>query len=101
WGDDGGPSAFGVIADVVLPTAARGLGNHRVAPRAFLPLDFELGEAFEVGAMTGCELREQEPGGGRRPVFINSVTVVRKITKRVDGYLELFSEAGPGPHVMS
>jgi len=99
WGVDGGPSALGLIGDVVLPTAARGLGNRFVEPRVFLPMNLTVGEGFEIGAMTGAEVREEEPGARRRLVAINSVTFVRQLAGRLDGFVELVSEAGAGPHV--
>ena len=99
WGNDGGASALGLIADLKLPTAARGLGNDSVEGTVLLPLGLELGRGRELGAMTGVDIRLRDSGSGRRGVWINTVTVGHGITENLAGYVEITSETGAGPQV--
>jgi hypothetical protein len=97
-GNDGGGKAFGLIADLKLPTAANGLGNGRVEGALILPVAFDLGGGWEMGAMTGVDLRQRD-GGGTRAVWVNTATVGHELVRDLSGYLELTSQAGEGTHV--
>jgi len=97
WGNDGGPHACGVIADVTVPTAADGLGVERVEGALSLPLAFELGAGWDGGAMT--TVAWTDTGSGRRPVWMNTFTVGREVAENTGVYFELTSAAGAGPHV--
>ncbi len=99
FGNDGGGSALGLITDLKLPTAARGLGNGAVEGAVFLPTSLELGGGWDLGAMTGVDLRRRDTGGGRRGVWINSITTGHGITENLAGYVELTSETGDGAQV--
>jgi hypothetical protein len=99
WGNDGGASALGLIADLKLPTAARGLGNESVEGALLLPVSFELGHGWGLGAMTGADIRRRATGSGRQGVWINSVTTGHDITETVAGYFEVTSETGAGAQV--
>jgi hypothetical protein len=96
FGNDGG-TAFGLIADVKLPTAARGLGNDKVEAGFVLPVAAELGGGWEFGAMTGVTWIHN--GSAYRPVLTTTATTGHDIVENVGGYIELTSEAGDGPHV--
>ncbi len=99
WGNDGGATAFGLIADLTLPVATAGLGADRAEGTIFFPLAFELSAGWDGGAMTAAEFRSRGPGGGHRVVWNNTITVGHEIVKDVSGYLELTSSAGDGAHV--
>jgi hypothetical protein len=99
WGNDGGATAGGLIADLKLPTATGALGNDAVEGGIILPVSFELGGGFEGGAMTELDLRRREPGRGRQLAWLNTLTVGHELSARLGGYLELTSEVGEETHV--
>src|ERR1019366_5505281 len=70
WGNDGGETAFGLITDLKLPTAAQGLGNGAVEGTILLPVSVELGGGWDLGAMTGGHFLRNE-AGSRRCGWIN------------------------------
>ena len=98
WGNDGGETAFGLIADVKLPTAQAGLGNGRVEGDLILPVSFEIPGGFELGAMTEVDVRHRDSGGSAL-VWVNSATLGHALSRTVSGYVELASAAGDGPPV--
>ncbi len=98
WGNDGGASAFGLIADLTLPTARGGLGVERTEGALILPVSFELADGWELGAMTGAEFHARDTGG-YRAAWINTITVGHDLTKTVGAYVELTSSTGDGPHI--
>jgi len=100
WGNDGGPTALGLLVDLKLPTAARGLGNERFESAITLPFTFELGGGWKGGAMTLIEIIHTG-AGGYRPVWGNTITFGHDITKEVGGYLELTSSAGDGRYAVT
>ena len=98
WGNDGGPTAFGIFADLKLPTAARGLGNDEVEGALTLPIAYELSAGWEGAAMTAVEWIKTD-AGRRRAVWINTITFARELATDLGGFLELTSAAGDGAHV--
>jgi len=92
-GNDGGPTAFGLIVDAKLPTASSGLGNGVVEGAIFLPLSFELGGGWGLGAMTGANF-VQVDSGGRRCGWVNTATVGHDLTEIPAFYVELATEVG-------
>lgn len=97
WGNEGGPSAFGVMVDVKVPTAANGLGNDKVESALTLPYAFELGAGWEGAAMTSFE--NAITGRGRRGVWVNTITFGHDLAENLGGFVELTSSAGDGAHV--
>ncbi len=97
-GNDGGNFAWGLMADLKLPTARRGLGNRKFEGALTLPVAFELGGGWGGAAMTAVELTYTD-AARYRPTWINTVTVGRDLTEKIGGFLELTSAAGDGPHV--
>ncbi len=96
-GNDGGGTAYGVFADVKLPTAADGLGNDKVEGALTFPIAYEVGAGWDGAAMTSIEfLRTDE---GRRTVWVNTITFARDLAPDLGGFLELTSAAGDGAHV--
>src|SRR5687768_3702391 len=55
WGNDGGPTALGLMADVKLPTAADALGNDHAEGALTFPFAYELGAGWAGAAMTAVE----------------------------------------------
>ena len=100
WGNDGGATAFGVFADLKLPTAADGLGNDKVEGALTLPVACELGAGWEGAAMTSVEF-VHTGAHRRRAVWVNTITAGRELIPDVGMFLELTSAAGDGAHVMT
>lgn len=98
FGNDGGGMACGLIADLTLPSAARGLGSEKTEGALRLPLAFDLAGGWDGGAMTSVELHHRETGG-YQTLWNNTVTISHALTKAVSFYCELTSSAGDGPHV--
>jgi hypothetical protein len=96
-GNDGGPLAFGVFADVKLPTAQDGLGNDQVEGALTFPVAFEVGGGWEGAAMTAVEL--VHTGASRRAVWVNTLVFGRDLAPDLGCFLELTSRAGDGAHV--
>jgi hypothetical protein len=97
WGNDGGANAFGVFADLKLPTAASGLGNDKVEGALTLPVAYEIGAGWEGASMTSVEW--VHTGTRHRAVWVNTITFAHDIAEDLGGFLELTSAAGDGAHV--
>lgn len=96
-GNDGGGTATGMIVDVKLPTAKRGLGNDRVEGALTFPVAFELGGGWEGGAMTS--LGALYDGSRHRATWGNTLTVAHGLVREVGVFFEVTSQAGVGAHV--
>lgn len=96
-GNDGGPFAIGLIAEVTFPMAARDLGVDRTGALVLLPWTVELPGKWTLGSMTGAEWRRSVSDDAL--VWINTASFSHDLTDSVGGYLEVTSEAGDGPHV--
>lgn len=99
WGNDGGATGFGLIADVKLPTAADGLGNDHTELALSLPLSFEVGLGWDGAAMTVIE-RLHTDAGKYEVVWTNTLSFARDLGKDTGCFLELVSTAGDGRHVL-
>jgi hypothetical protein len=97
WGNDGGTTAFGAIADLKLPTGSGGLGNGKFEGAMTFPLAFSLAGDWSGGAMTSMALVHD--GVSYQAVWGNTLTFGHDITADVGGFVELTSEAGSGAHV--
>lgn len=97
-GNEGGPFAWGLIADLKLPTASGGFSIGKCEGALTRPVAFELGGGWGGGAMTFVELR-YTGGGHYRVVWGNSLTVGHDITEKLGGFAELTSLAGDAAHV--
>jgi hypothetical protein len=92
WGDDGGPTALGLMPFLKVPTAADGLGNDRVEAGVILPFAAELPGGWDFGTMLELDWLAREDGHGHQAAFVTSITFGHTIIGNLDGYLELFSE---------
>ena len=100
WGNDGGSSGFGVMADVKLPTADKAVGNDKVEAALTFPFAFEYGAGWEGGAMTALEYRYTDEGR-YRPVWFNTLTCARDLIENVGVFFELTSTTGDGGHELT
>lgn len=96
WGNDGGPTAMGLIADLKLPTADEGLGNDHTEGSLSFPVSYEIGAGWEGAAMTSVEFAYTDRG--RRPIWVNTMTFVHEIVPTLNGFLEVTSATGDGGH---
>jgi hypothetical protein len=98
FGNDGGATAFGVIADVKLPTAADDMDNGKLEGAIALPVAFPLPAGWEGAAMTVIEVVYTD-AGQYRAISTNTVTAGHDISENVGGFLEITSSTGYGSHV--
>ncbi|MES2694641.1 MAG: transporter, partial [Verrucomicrobiota bacterium] len=99
WGNDGGATGFGLIADVKLPTAANGIGNDHTELALTFPVSFELGAGWDGAAMTTLE-RAFTDAGKFEAVWTNTFSVAREVAKETGAFFELVSTTGAGRHVL-
>ncbi len=97
-GNEGGATALGLIADLKVPTAAKGLGNDEVEGALTFPVAFEVGAGWQGAAMTSVGINHLGPRG-YRPVWLNTITFARDLAPDLGGFVELTSSAGDGQHV--
>lgn len=97
-GNDGGDRAWGLIADLKLPTADDGMGNGKLEGAVALPIAFTLGGGWEGAAMTVVEAVYTDDGR-YRAVWSNTITAGHDLSENVGGFVELTSSAGDGSHV--
>lgn len=95
WGNDGGPTAFGIMPFVKFPTNTEGLGNKQVEGGIIFPLAVELPYGWGMGVMTEVDIVYREDGG-YGPDFINSITFSHNIAGNLSGYVEFFSQLSEG-----
>ncbi len=91
WGNDGGPTAFGLMPFVKIPTNQDDLGNNGVEGGLILPLAVELPGGWSMGLMTEYDYVRNGEGSGYHSEFINTVTVSHDIIGDLGGYVEFFS----------
>jgi hypothetical protein len=99
WGNDGGDTAFGLIADLKVPTAATGLGNDKAEGALTFPFAFAVGAGWEGAAMTSLACNHLGAGRGYEPVWTNTVTFARDLLPDLGAFFELTSTTGDGRHV--
>lgn len=98
-GNDGGAFGSGVMFDVKLPTAARGLGNDKTELALTFPVTFEAGGGWDGAAMTVVE-RAYTDAGRYEAVWTNTLSFAREIARDTGAFFELVSTSGAGSHVL-
>lgn len=87
WGNDGGPSALGVMPYLTLAD--------RTSGGVLVPFALALSARWSVGAMVLGEIAVDEDGAGHHEVWGGSATVGRDLGGGFGGFIELFAtEAG-------
>jgi hypothetical protein len=89
WGNDGGPTAFGIMPFVRFPTAERGLGAGKVEAGLILPLALELPSEFELSTMIEVDQSHREDGYDTE--FVCSGSLGHDLWGELGGFLELAS----------
>ena len=93
FGDDGGHVALGIMPFVKFPTNTGHIGNSSMEGGVILPIDVNLPEGFDFGAMTELDDDRNETGTGHHAEWVNSGTVHHDlIPDRLDAYAELWSD---------
>ena len=90
-GNEGGPTAFAVMPFLKLPTASRDLGNGAVEGGVILPLLFRLPADCELATQLEIDQARNADRGGYHQEVVNAVTFSHDFTKRLAGYVEVFS----------
>jgi len=91
WGNDGGPTALGVMPFVKLPTNQNGLGNRAVEGGIIFPFAMELPDDWGFGAQAEADYIQDSGSSDYHGEFLNTVTVSHDIVGKLGGYVELFS----------
>lgn len=96
WGNDGGRTAFAIMPVVKWPLPKSGLRNGKTEGGVIFPLSVDLGEGFDLGAMTEFDFVANE-AGRYDTEFVNSVTVGHDLTQKLAMYVEFFTVTGSAP----
>lgn len=88
-GNDGGDTAFGIMPFVKWPTNQHGLGNDSVEGGLIVPVAFNLGGGWDMGAMTEFDVVRNEADTGYAVDWTNSVTFSHDLAGKLGGYAEL------------
>ncbi len=91
WGNDGGPTALGLMPIVKFPTNQDGLGNKAVEGGVILPFVVALPGKWDMGLMTQANLLRSDADRRYHPSFVNSITFGHNIVGKLGGYVEFFS----------
>jgi len=96
WGNDGGPTAFAVMPFVKWPLSASGVRNGETEGGVIFALGGELPAGWGATVMTEVDF-VSDGTNGRATEWINSVSFTHDLTKRLGGYVELFTAMGDTP----
>ncbi len=91
WGNDGGPTAFGVMPFVKFPTNTDHLGNDAVEGGLIFPLAVKLPAGWDMGLQTEVDFLQNGANDNYHEEFDNMVTFDHVIVGKLSGYCEFFS----------
>jgi len=91
WGNDGGPTAFGVMPFVKFPTNTDHLGNDAVEGGVIFPLAVKLPAGWDMGVETAVVALQNSGNSREHAEFENMVTFDHAIIGKLSGYCEFFS----------
>jgi hypothetical protein len=97
WGNDGGPTALGLMPFVKLPTAASSIGNGRIEGGVILPANFELPAGWGLAVMTEVDFVRNDANTGYDHKWVNTASFDHRITGDLNGFIELVSQVGGPP----
>ncbi|MEY2604547.1 MAG: hypothetical protein QOH31_2338 [Verrucomicrobiota bacterium] len=99
FGNEGNlPVALGFIPFLKIPTNEDGLGNRAVEGGFILPVTFKLPWDFQLFAMTEMDINEDAANTGYHLDYVNSVSLHHSITKKLDSYVEFFTDVSTERH---
>ena len=90
WGNDGGKSAFAIIPNLKIPTAATGLGNGAVEGGVISALSFNLPGGTTLLFNSEIDSFKNLNGSGYHANAIGLVNLSREVAKDVTGYVEFW-----------
>lgn len=94
WGNDGGPTAAGVMPFITLPTHSEDFGASRdVEGGIILPFATELEGGWGLGVMLEMDMVRNEADDGYTVVWVQSVTAAHDIVGDLGGFLEFVNMA--------
>jgi hypothetical protein len=91
WGNDGGPTAFGVMPFVKFPANTDHLGNDAVEGGLIFPLAIKLPAGWDMGLQTEVDFLQNDANDNYHEEFDNMVTFDHAIFGKLSGYCEFFS----------
>ena len=91
WGNDGGPTALGLMPFVKWPLPESSLRNGRTEGGVIFPLAMELPAGWGMGAQTEVDCVRDDANRAYVAQFVNSITFGHDIVGALAGYLEFFS----------
>ncbi len=91
WGNDGGPTAFGVMPFAKIPTNTDHLGNDAVEGGLIFPLAVKLPGDWDMGLQTEVDFLQNDANDNYHEAFDNMVTFDHAIVGKLSGYCEFFS----------
>ncbi|MEN9722390.1 MAG: hypothetical protein RJB38_376 [Pseudomonadota bacterium] len=92
FGNDGGPSALGIMPYLKIPTKASSREEKRTEGGVILPFAFDGVSGFSFGSMIQWDFIANEDDRGYHGQFISSLTVGHDLILGTEGYLELYSQ---------
>ena len=90
WGNDGGPTAFGIMPFIRIPSGSRGLSNNHIEGGLILPFSInELPMGFDLTVMAEFDFVRNQNNNGYGTAFIHSATLGHDLfSKKIHGYIE-------------
>lgn len=98
WGNDGGPTAFGVMPFVKFPTSQDQIGNNSVEGGIIFPLAVKLPGGWDMGTMAEFDFNQNSMDCGYHAEIVTSVTFDHTIIGRLGGYFEFVGVATTEEH---
>jgi hypothetical protein len=92
-GNDGGEIALGLMPFVKIPTAGTHLGNGAIEGGLIFPISIGLGESWQLSTMAQIGRLKNSSGEGHHTQVVSTLSLGRRLTDRLSGFVELYSES--------
>jgi hypothetical protein len=93
WGDDGGPTAFGLIPFAKFPTGAAGISNHHLEGGLILPFSVTITDGLSIAGMAEFDVARNAGNTGYGVDAIDTIVLTKSLTKEISVYLEYVGDA--------
>lgn len=93
FGNDGGPTALGVMPYVTIPTAGKGLGADHTEGGIIVPFALELVDDWNAGFMMQADFRRDELADRYHVEWISSLTIGHDLPFGFEFYTEFYSQS--------
>lgn len=94
WGNDGGPTAFGIMPFIKWPLSESEVRNGKTEGGLIVPFAADLGKGWGLGAMTEIDF-VSDSSGGRDIEYFNTITVGHDLVGNLAAYLEFAALVTP------